>query len=105
MANADRANSLALSDIWDDPFGSVCPGVASSVDQQILAGDETGMGRAQKRAIGAELVGPAVAPGRIGRGTLAPDVIEALAGRLEHAADVLALRVAVEDAGQGIVDG
>src|SRR5262249_26770324 len=41
--------------------GSVCPGIAASVDQQILAGDEAGMLGAQKRAISAELVRPAVA--------------------------------------------
>src|SRR5262245_9585743 len=77
------------------------PRIASSVDQQILAGDETGMFRAQKRAIGAELRRSAVALGRIGRCSLAPDLIEALviqalAPRLQHAADMLALGIAVE---------
>src|SRR5262249_44701373 len=89
---------------------SICPRVASSVHQQILAGDETGVFGTEKRAIGAELGRPAVAPGRVGGGALAPDLVEALAGqalaaRVEHAAEVVALRVAVEDAGQEVVDG
>src|SRR5262249_42284993 len=62
--------------------GSICPGVASSVDQKILAGDETGMLGAEKRAIGAELGGSSVAAGRIGGGALAPDLVEALAARI-----------------------
>ena len=76
----ERRNRHGLH--WDDPFEHclICPRIASPVDQQILAGDETGMVRAQKRAIGAELRRPAVAFGGIGRGALAPDLVEALAG-------------------------
>src|SRR5262249_47365420 len=85
--------------------GSVCPGIAPSVDQQILAGDEAGVLRAQKRAIGAELVRPTVAPGGIGLGAPAPQLLKCLAGRLQHGADVRSLRVAVEDSRQEVVDG
>src|SRR5262245_43863855 len=65
---------------------------------------------AEKRAVGAELGRAAVASGRSGGGALAPNLVEALAARVtallvEHAADVLTLRVAVEDARQQVVDG
>src|SRR5712691_2559197 len=84
---------------------SICPGIAPAVDQQVLAGDEAGMLRAQERAIGPELGRPPVAPGRIGLGPRAPELVEALAGLLEQAAHVLALGAAVEDAGEQVVDG
>src|SRR5262249_43828127 len=57
---------------------SVCPGIAASVDQQILAGDEAGMLGAQKRAIGAELVRPTVAASGVGLGARAPQLLEGL---------------------------
>src|SRR5262249_60241400 len=54
--------------------GSVCPGIAASVDQQILAGDETGILGAQKCAISAELVRPTVAAGWVRLGARAPQL-------------------------------
>src|ERR1700756_4998040 len=60
---------------------------------------------AQKRAIGAELVWPTVAAGWVRLGACAPQLLEGLAGGLQHCADVGALRVAVEDFRQEIVDG
>src|SRR5207247_3655048 len=82
---------------------SIGPGIAASVDEQILPGNETGMLRAEKRAIGAELVWPAVAFGGIGLGASAPQLLECFAGPLQHCADMHALRVAVETPRQEIV--
>src|SRR5467141_2423632 len=61
--------------------------------------------RAQKCAIGAELLWPAKAPSRVGRRAFPPNFLEALAARFQQSAHVLALRVAVENARQQIVDG
>src|ERR1700760_1980323 len=80
------------------------PRVASPVDQQILAGDETGMCRAQKREIGAELRGAAKASGRVGGRAFLPDLVERLATRLEHALDMPDLRIAIKNTRQQIVD-
>src|SRR5262249_15666398 len=85
--------------------GSVCPGIASSIDQEILPGNETGVLRAEKGAIGAELGWPAVAFGGIGFGARAPELLERLARRLHQCAHVRALGVPVEDPRQEIVDG
>src|ERR1700680_1204782 len=83
---------------------SISPRVASPVYQQALAGYESGMIRAQECAIGAELGRPAVAPGRIGARPLAPDIVERFAARIEHGLDVPALRIAVKNSRQQIVD-
>src|SRR5262249_57151073 len=56
--------------------GSVCPGIAASVDQQILAVDEAGVLRAEECAIGAELVRPTVAAGGVGPGARPPPRLE-----------------------------
>src|SRR5262249_13959236 len=85
--------------------GSVCAGIAPSVDKQILAGDETSVLRAQKCAISAELVRPALAPGGVGLGARTAPLLACLSACLEHGTDVAPLRVAVEDARQEIVDG
>src|SRR5215218_108702 len=84
---------------------SVGSRVASPIDQQVLAGDETGVFGAEKRAIRSELRWPAVAFCRIGVRALAPKLLEALAGRRQHPIDMCSLRAAVEDSGQQIVDG
>src|SRR3954471_12275094 len=84
---------------------SVGPRIASPIDQQVLAGDETGMFGAEKRAIGSELRWPAVEPRRIGGCALAPELVEALAGCRQHPVDMRPLRAAVEDPRQQIVDG
>ena len=63
------------------------------------------MRRAEEGEVGAELFRIAVALGRAAGGALLPDLIEALAEIVEHAFDVALLRVAVEDAGQDVVDG
>src|SRR5262245_32101445 len=79
-------------------------GIAAAVDQQVLSGNVARMRRAEKGEIGAELFRPPIAPGRTGGGALLPDLIERLAKAIEHALDVALLRVAVEDAGQDVVD-
>src|SRR5262249_37198980 len=80
-------------------------GIAASVDQQFLSRNVARMRRAEKGEIGAELLGPPIAPGGTGGGALPPDLIERLTEIVEHALDVALLRVAVEDAGQDVVDG
>src|SRR5262245_8033449 len=84
---------------------SVRPRIASSVDQQILAGDETGVLGAEEGAIGPEFGWAPVTPCRIGFGACVPELVEALAARSQHRIDVRALRAAVEDSRQQIVDG
>src|SRR6476619_3090784 len=84
---------------------SVCPRIASPVDQKVLAGEATGMFGAEKRAIGSELRRPAVASGWIGFRARAPKLVEALAGCGQHPVDVRPLCGAVEDPRQQIVDG
>src|SRR5262245_45405012 len=84
---------------------SIGPWIASPVDEQVLAGDEAGMFRAEKGAVGPELRGTTVASRRIGLGALAPELVEALAGRGQHPADMRALRAAVEDPRQQVIDG
>src|SRR5207245_8296228 len=54
--------------------------------------------------IGAELFRPPIALGGTGGRALLPDLLERLAELIEHALDVALLRVAVEDAGQDVVD-
>src|SRR5262245_59646366 len=78
--------------------------ITAAIDHQVLPRNVARVRRAQKGAIGAKLLGIAVAPGRVGDGALAPDFVEALAGRRQHALDVAPLRAAVEDAGQQVVD-
>ena len=94
-----------------DPSQSFCscqkrPRIASAVDQQVLAGDEAGVHRAQEGAIGAELGRTAIALGRIGaaraRARPRSNVLPVAASMPRMCR---ALRVAVEDAGQQIVDG
>src|SRR5215831_19235888 len=75
-------------------------GIASAVDEQILGGDISGLLRAEKRAIGAELGRPAETPGGVVTSALAPKLIVALAARRGHGAHMPLLRAAVEDAGQ-----
>src|SRR3984957_14868388 len=84
---------------------SVRARIASAIDQEILPGDEAGVDGTQESKIRAELGGLAVAPGRICGRAVAPDLVERFSGRCQHAAHVLALRVAVEDARQQVVDG
>src|SRR5258708_16020373 len=84
---------------------AISPGIASSVDQQVLSGNETGVLRAQERAIGAEFARPTVTFGGVSLGTRAPEFFERLAGRLQHRAHGRALSVNVENPGQEIVDG
>src|ERR1700687_2530858 len=82
----------------------VRPRIAATVDQEILTGDEAGVDGTQESKIRAELGGIAVALGGICGGAVAPGLVERFAGRGKHAAHVLALRIAVEDAGQQVVD-
>ena len=49
--------------------------IAAAVDEQILGGEISGLLRAEKRAIGAELGRPAETPGGVGTSTLAPKLI------------------------------
>jgi len=76
-----------------------------AVDQQILAGDEAGVGRAQERDVSGDLVGLAVAAGRIGGTAFAPDVSEAAPALGGERRDMLALAVRGDDARQDVVDG
>src|SRR5437588_13098984 len=87
------------------PRYSIGPGVASAVDEQILPGDISGLLRAEKRAIGAELGRPSETPCGVAGSALAPKFIETLAARLEEGAHMPVLRATVEDARQDIVDG
>src|SRR5262249_21323621 len=84
---------------------SIRPRIAAAVDQQVLTGDEAGVGGAQECAISAELGRAAVAARRVGGGALAPELLEARAAALQQRAHMPLLGVAVEDAGQQIVDG
>src|SRR5262245_51395639 len=79
---------------------SECPGIASSIDQEILPGDKTGVLRAEKCAVSAELVRPTVAFGGIGLGARAPELLECFAARLHQCADVRPLCAAIEDSRQ-----
>src|SRR5260370_38360986 len=57
---------------------SIRPGVASSVDHEVLAGYESGVVRAQERAVVAEFLGPAEALGWVSSGASAPQFVEGL---------------------------
>src|SRR5579862_1878359 len=79
--------------------------ITAAINQQILARNITGMYGTKKRTIGTKLSGIAVALGRTGLRAFTKDLLEGLAGAGEHAANVPMLGVAVENAGQQIVDG
>src|SRR3984957_17655677 len=87
------------------PVCSVRPRVAAAVDQEVLAGDEAGIGAAQEGAVIAELFRAPEAPGRIAGPARPPQLLEGLATVRDHRLDMLALRTTVEDAGQQVVDG
>src|SRR5437867_1098056 len=71
--------------IVDSGLGSERAGVAPAVDHQVLSGNVTGVDRAEKGAKRAKLLRIAVALSGVGGGALAPELIEALSGRFQHA--------------------
>src|SRR5437763_6931145 len=82
---------------------SIGPGIAATIDQKVLPCDEPGVVGAKEGAVGAEFRRTPVAPRRIGCSALAPDLVEGLA-LSDQSTHMRLLRIAVEDAGQKIVD-
>src|SRR5215472_2299691 len=85
--------------------GSECTRERATVDQQVLPGDIAGLGRAQERAGGAELVRCAEALGRNRDGTRGRDLVDRGALLLGGGLDVRAQAVSVEGARQQAIDG
>ena len=70
--------------------------IGTAINQQILPGDKARVLRAKKRAQRADLLGAAVAPGRIALAALFPQLLKRLAAGRQHAADVIDLRIGIK---------
>src|SRR3954464_14040956 len=86
-------------------WGSDEPGIAASVEVDVHAAHVAGVRRADERAGGAELLGPAHAPGRDGLRDPLPRLLHGDAVALHVALGHVALAVGVEALGQQVVQG
>src|SRR5690625_4665706 len=79
--------------------------VIAATDQQVLPGHEAGLVAAEPGEERAELFRPAIAPGRRLGCTTRADFLESPLARIDQPLNVVGLRLAVENAGQDVVDG